>query len=87
MILNQNTQNNAFTNLYTIGRSTNYQNQNPAPPAVTPATVATHIFDLIQNLNKGMYILKGAELTRSTSAYALPLFQPRPELSGPELVS
>ena len=55
MILNQNTQNNAFTNLYTIGRSTNYQNQNPAPPAVTPASAATHIFDLIQNLNKGMY--------------------------------
>ena len=27
-------------------------------------------------------ICKGAELTRSTSAYALPLFQPRPESSG-----
>ena len=30
---------------------------------------------------------KGAKVTRSTRSYALPLFNPVPELSGPELAS
>ena len=32
-------------------------------------------------------ILKGAKLTRSSSKYALPLFNPVPELSGLDLAS
>ena len=35
----------------------------------------------------GNDMCKGAKVTRSTRSYALPLFNPVPELSGPELAS
>ena len=41
----------------------------------------------VTDVSRGLYIDKGAKVTRSSRSYALPLFNPVPELSGPELAS
>ena len=46
-----------------------------------------NVIKIDEGFKNHLPLTKGAKVPRSTSAYALPLFDPVPELSGPELAS
>ena len=54
---------------------------------LSSSTTSNNQVRLKKKINFYIVIVKGAKVTRSSRSYALPIFSPVPELSGPELAS